>query len=161
MAQKAVERKQKLEEEHFEAQFGAQLTAAKRELHFKRLKDEQDNARRAAREAKNVAQQEAAAKRRAKVGARPVFVQLMRAALRVMRRDATGTCLWASWIMLQVQRLKEEAEEERIEYNKVKAANAQAKADEELAKKVRREEEHQLSVISKRKPTVDIPCLSQ
>ena len=63
--------------------------------------------------------------------------------------------------MLQVQRLKEEAEEERIEYNKVKAANAQAKADEELAKKVRREEEHQLSVIPKRKPTEEIPCLSQ
>ena len=92
MAQEAVERKQKLQEEHFEAQFGAQLTAAKRELHFKRLKDEQDNARRAAREAKNVSQQEAAAKRRAKVGARPVIVQLMRAELCVMCRDAFVTC---------------------------------------------------------------------
>ena len=69
MAQQAAERKHKLEEDQFAAQFDAQLAAAKRELHFKRLKEEQDHAKRSLHEAKRVAQEEAAAKRHAKVRA--------------------------------------------------------------------------------------------
>jgi hypothetical protein len=74
MAQQAAERKLKLEEDQFATQFDAQLMAAKRELHYKRLKEEQDCARKSLHEAKRVAQQEAAAKRQAKVGdaARPL-----------------------------------------------------------------------------------------
>jgi hypothetical protein len=102
----AVERKAKLEEEHFASKFDTQLAAAKREIHSQRLKSEQENQRRAAHDAKVATQEEAAARRRAKVQ---------------LREEQTAA--------------------ERVEYNRVKAANAQAKADEELVKKLEKREE--------------------
>ena len=105
-AKVAVERKAKLEEEHFASKFDTQLAAAKREIHSQRLKSEQENQRRAAHDAKVATQEEAAARRRAKVQ---------------LREEQTAA--------------------ERVEYNRVKAANAQAKADEELVKKLEKREE--------------------